>query len=123
MNALSDLSPTAGAGLFAADHGPDDVLVLLIVCLSAVAVIGLVLCFLSRICSCLVECCDCLGRCLQPQRQARVSLFVHQKRRGVRDTDRDFVEPFLGPPEYDQPHGELSPPPYHHIPTAPPLSP
>ncbi|KDO29166.1 hypothetical protein SPRG_05410 [Saprolegnia parasitica CBS 223.65] len=111
---------------FAALQDSDDVLVLLIICAFAVVGLAIVLCFVSRCCVCLGDCCECLRRCIcQPKKPhaARVSLFVHQQRRSVRDVDADFMEPFLGPPNYDQPYDEASPPPYRNLPSAPPLSP
>ncbi|OQR86947.1 hypothetical protein ACHHYP_09708 [Achlya hypogyna] len=79
MNVLGDLPPTSGNSVFTASNDPDDVLVLLIVCVSAVAVLAIVLSFLSRTCTCLT----------------RVSLLAHEKRRGVEDADKDIVEPLL----------------------------
>ncbi|KAG9415511.1 hypothetical protein AC1031_008956 [Aphanomyces cochlioides] len=81
------------------------------ICVLVVMGIIVAFIFLSTVCHCL------RGSKKKPRYSQRVVMFDES----IGQNHHDYLDPFLDPPDYEQPHGELKPPAYHELPSAPPF--
>ena len=66
-------------------------------------------------------CICCMHRICQKKKlkTSRVVMYAATKSRSR--SENEYLQPFLGPPNYEQPRDEPLPPAYRHLPSAPPL--
>ncbi|KAF0748262.1 hypothetical protein AaE_007408 [Aphanomyces astaci] len=84
-----------------------------------------VLVSLSAILALLLICvaCRCMWKANTPPKHhiARGTGYNRFAAASTTGSSHDYTHPFLGPPDYEQPYDEHSPPAYHELPSAPPL--